>query len=149
MVKVLHASTTRHDDWDGPARYIRIVIHPDVESFRKAAARYSGGAFTEATGCFHPAPERWGEVDGEWVEKSDRHWAGVLRLVQGHSLNTEAVTHECVHAAATVYRMDVCMTINLGNGCRAREETLAYIVGDLTAQVVAALYAAGCYDEAE
>lgn len=142
---VLHASTSRHEEWGGPKRYVRVMLHPDVEHLRVAAARYAGGDFSQAAGCFHPAPDRWRSVDGEWVMVTDPHWAGVLRLAVGH-LGTEPVVHEVVHAAATIYRMDVRTIINLGNGCRDREETLAYMVGDLARSVVRALYAAGAYD---
>ena len=143
---VTHASTDRHAEWGGTRRYIRIVIHPDTPSLRKAATRYTGGDFTNAAGCFHPAPdrERYDEERDEWKQVTDPHWAGVLRLSRD-SLHTEAVTHECVHAALAIYRMDVAVVPNLGNGCGPREETLAYIVGDLTHSVVNALHAAGVY----
>lgn len=144
-VAVTHASTVDHDRWDGPKRYIRIAIHDTTAELQRAATRYRGGDFSNAGGAFHPADTvitTW--PDGSWADTADRHWAGLLRLSR-ELLSTEVVTHECIHAAAAIYRMDVMTTINLGNGCRHREETFAYIAGHLTARVCNALHDVGAW----
>jgi hypothetical protein len=133
-VTVLHASTTKHEWWGGPKRYIRIVVHETTPALQRAAARYRGTDFSNAAGCFHPAPERERFHNGEWTSVTDPHWAGVLR-VSKEWLDTEVVIHECLHAALAIYRMDVSTFVRLENGCGEREETLAYIAGDLTANV--------------
>lgn len=61
------------------------------------------------------------------------------------ALTTEIIVHECVHAAAAIYRMDVNTVMQLGDACNPQEETLAYIVGDLTKSVVNALHGAGAW----
>lgn len=145
MALVTHASTIDHDRWDGPKRYVRIVVHDTTDEMRRAATRYRGEDFGNAGGMFHPADTvivRY--PDGTWQDAADRHYAGVLRLSR-EFVSTEVVTHECIHAAATIYRMDVMTKIVLGNGCGEREETFAYIAGHLTARVCNALHDAGVW----
>ncbi len=141
MSLILHASTTRHDEWGGSKRYIRIIVHDTTAEFQKASMRYRPWVdWSKAAGSFSPAPDREKCNDqGEWILMKPLPWTGVLRLSR-EVLNFEVITHECVHAAAAIYRMDVKTTINLGYGCGPREETLAYIIGDLTASVAEALH---------
>lgn len=135
-----------HLDYGGPKRWFNVFIHPTLDHFRSAANRYSGGAFDGAIGCCHPAPVKaeYDEATDAWVDNSDPHWAGVIRFVDG-KLSTEVVAHEMVHAALVIYRMDVCTDVRLGNGCRGREETLAYITGDLIGAASTALHDAGVW----
>lgn len=148
MTEVIHAGTTRHADWGGQRRYIRIVIHDTIGDLQRAANRYrpASDGYRNAAGCFHPAPDRERYVNGEWVLVTHPNWAGVLRLARGH-IATEVVVHEMVHAASAIYRMDVAVRINLGNGCGPREETLAYIIGDITTQAVNVLHDAGAFED--
>lgn len=142
---ITHASTVDHDRWDGPKRYIRIVVHDTTDELRRAAVRYRGGDWTDAGGGFHPADVVLVEGDdGSLVDASHPHWAGVLRLSR-EFLTAEVVAHECIHAAAAIYRMDVATVINLGNGCRRREETFAYIAGHVIDLVSSALHEAGAW----
>jgi hypothetical protein len=143
---ILHASTTRHDEWDGSRRYVHIAVHNTDDDLRRAAAAYRPGAdWTDTAGCFHPADLRLRyDADGNAEDVSDPHYAGLMRLSREH-LTTEVVIHETVHAAATIYRMDVCTMIRLENGCGEREETLAYIVGDLSRAIVNALHDGGVW----
>lgn len=142
---VTHASTVDHDRWDGPKRYVRIAIHDTTDEMRRAATRYRDEDFSDAGGMFHPADTVYVQNnDGTFTDCADPHWAGLLRLSREY-LTTEVVTHECIHAAATIYRMDVVTTIVLGNGCGHREETFAYIAGHLIAQVTSALHDAGVW----
>lgn len=145
MTTVIHASTSRHAEWDGPARYIRIVLHETVADLQRAASRYRRNDFSNAAGCFHPAPAREHYDGTTWVNTTPKHWAGVLRLARDH-LFPEVVAHESTHAALAIYRVDVAAYVQLGNDCGRREETLAYIVGDVTANVTDALHQAGAWD---
>lgn len=141
MSLITHASTTRHTEWGGRCRYIRIVIHPTHQALREAASRFNGDDYSNAAGCFHPAPERFRiDKDGSETRVTDPHWAGTMRLTL-KEIDSEIVTHECVHAGLAIYRMDVCTDVRLGTGDNLRrEEQLAYIIGDLTAQVSNALW---------
>ncbi len=141
MALILHASTTRHVEWGGSKRYIRIIVHDTIDDFRKKAKAHSPDMdWSEAVGAFQPAPDLEDFDDqGYRLYLTPIHWTGVLRLSR-EWLNVEVVTHECFHAATTIYRMDVKTIIMLGKGCRDREETLAYIIGDLTAAVFDALH---------
>lgn len=144
---VLHlAQRHSHHRYGGPRRYFRVVIHPDADDFREAATRYAGGDFNGALGCCHPAPirERYDKATGTWTDVADRHWGSILRFVTGH-VHTEVVAHEVTHAALVIYRMDVHPDVRLGTGCHDREETLAYIAGDLMAAASTALHDAGVW----
>ena len=142
---ILHASTVDHDRWDGPKRYIRIAVHDTTHELQQAAKRYRGEDFSNAGGLFHPADTVYTILDdGTFRDDADRHYAGTMRLSREH-LTTEVVAHETIHAAATIYRMDVITTIVLGNGCSHREETFAYIAGHLISQVTNALHDAGVW----
>lgn len=151
MARVLHASTVRHELWGGGGRYIRIVVHDTTAELRAAAGRYRDDTlgWTDTGACFHPAPRRERLVDGEWVASTPRGWAGVMRLAREY-LDAEVIIHECVHASLTIYRLDVVQDVRLGDGSSSirREESLAYIVGDLTTEVLGALNRAGVYPPA-
>ncbi len=148
MPLILHASTDRHKEWGGLKRYVRIVVYDTTAELRVAAVRYRPNTnFSHAAATFSPAPDRERcNEEGEWILIVPPHWTGVLRFSR-EWLTTEVVTHECVHAAATIYRMDVVPTIILGPGCGYREETLAYIIGDLTAAVSDALCRGEVFEE--
>lgn len=141
MPLILHASTNDHDRWGGSKRYIRFIVYDTIAELQIAMARYRpDNNWSESAAVFSPAPDRercneW----GEWVSVTPLHWAGVMRL-SCELLNTEVITHECVHAGLAIYRMDVKSNVVLGYGCSDREETLAYILGDLTASVFDALH---------
>jgi hypothetical protein len=145
MTAVLHASTTRHAEWGGQARYLRIVLHDTTAAMQAAARRYRGGNWQGTGGAFHPAPVKERHDGTTWIRTEAPHWAGVMRLSRTY-LEAEVVAHECVHAGLAIYRMDVAGYVQLGEGCGRREETLAYIIGDVTAQVTGALRGAGAWD---
>lgn len=137
-------STARaHHETGGRRRWIRLVVHDTLAELRAAAdayrPEYGPDWWAPAVACFHPAPVR-SRVgpDGE-MEPIDTGFAGVLRFTR-ERLDTEVVAHECIHAALAVYRMDVTTFVHLGNGCGRREETLAYIAGDLIRGTVNALH---------
>lgn len=139
-MQTLHFSTHDHECWDGPKRWFRVFIHETVEELQTAARRYSPHIeWKNAYGCFHPVPLRERHVDGKWENASNSHFAGVIRLWAG-DVNAHVVSHEIVHAAAAVYRMDVRPVVSLGRECGIPEEDFAYIVGDLTASLAVVLH---------
>jgi hypothetical protein len=140
MSDILHVSTLRHEEWGGPKRYIRITVHDNLSEFRKAAQNYSPHEdFVGSVGCFHPAPTRERYVGKRWVDITDEHWGGVMRLAKGW-INLEVVAHESVHAAAAIWRRDVMPNLRLGEDCGPHEEMLAYMVGDISMGVYRKLY---------
>lgn len=71
-------------------------------------------------------------MDAITGEIRDGPYAGVLRLAAS-AVTAEIVAHELVHAALTIYRMNVHPNVHLGIGCYRREEQFAYIYGELYA----------------
>lgn len=118
----------------GPRRWIQVRIHPDVNHLRAAAhrtdPRLGQAGWDECHGCFQPHGVR---AVGE-IHDPPNGYAGILRLADGW-ITSEIVAHELVHAALQVYRMNVKADVRLGNGCRVREEQLAYIYGELFADM--------------
>lgn len=66
--------------------------------------------------------------------------AGVIRL-SAENLYPEVIYHELLHAACSTYRMNVDVELNLGTAYddMSREEDLAYIYGQLAADMDTAL----------
>lgn len=115
--------------------YLLAIVYDDLAAMRRAAERYNYGDLSQALGCWTPAPWRYRfNEDGSEVDTTYRPFAGVLRLARDH-ITTEIVAHELVHAAATLYRRKISRSVGLGDECGESEEALAYIVGDLLAQV--------------
>lgn len=120
------------------------MIHDSPEDLQQAARRYGRDVGDECPACVHPAPVRERLVNGEWVASNPATWAGVVRFSKGW-ITTEIVGHEMIHAALVIYRMDVCDDVRLGNGVGKREETLAYIAGDLIGAASTMLHDAGIW----
>jgi hypothetical protein len=120
----------------GTRRWVQVRIHPDAEHLERAAYRTSPARgrdwWTGSRGCFHTARFKGGE-DG-WPIWPPSGYAGILRLALGW-ITEEIVAHELVHAALQVYRMNVKADVRLSNGCGQREEQLAYIYGELAADM--------------
>lgn len=135
MTRWATVSTIRaQEETGGPRRWFRLVVHDTLVELREAAHRfrpeYGADWWTECAGCFHPAPLRR-RYDKDGTEHQiDTGYSGTLRF-SAELVTTEIVTHEVLHAALCAYRMDVTTYVNLGNGIGRREETLAYIHGDL------------------
>ena len=115
----------------GPRRWCWVRVHPDADHLRAAANRHRPGYgrdwWDDCCGCFQPAPY---PAEGKpWSP-----FAGTLRL-SAPDMNPEITAHELVHAAATVYRMNVTPHVRLGDGHIGfhREEDFAYIYGELYA----------------
>lgn len=123
----------------GPRRWCRVRIHATVEEMRihaqrlnpRVAVDVTGGGWDECFGCFQPVPH-WTHTDTGEISYAANGYAGVLRLAQDH-VTSEIVAHELVHAALQIYRMNVVPDIRLGGRCGPREESLAYIYGELYA----------------
>lgn len=117
----------------GPRRWCLVRVHDTVEQLRAAAHRtapwHGQDWWDGCVGCFQPSPVR---MDAETGAVIDGAYAGILRLAEGW-VSAEIVAHELVHAALTVYRMNVSADVRLGDGCRRREEQFAYIYGQLYA----------------
>lgn len=158
MPKIFHVSTNHHPMWKGPKRYIRILLYDTAEELRKAAVKehYNNDDAEplKAVGMFTPPPVRLvypGRNDTEAkliakgftkvqskvlltigeLDRTPKHWGGLMRLCIPH-LTHEVIAHECVHAAAAIYRMDITKMVVLGFGATQREEQFAYLTGDLT-----------------
>lgn len=140
---ILHASTATHEIWQGPKRYIRVIIHDTTEELQKAAKRYSGHDHVEdkTWACFQPCKQRLLVSKNKTVNLT-KHYAGIMRLSREH-FDTRIIVHECLHAAAHIYRMDCHTQVHLGDTCNYREEYLAHILDDLFNGVENALHNAG------
>lgn len=141
MTEIFYPTTKRHKEWGGPKRYFRLVLHDSTPELRIAANRYSlGNNFSQAAGVFHPAPNRefYNKARDKWIDKTDKHYGGIIRLSREY-FTYDTIVHECVHAGAAIYRMDVRTIVNLGNGCWEAEETFAYICSDIADSVCAKL----------
>lgn len=142
MTKILHISTHHQPMYDGPKRYIRVYVYDTVDELRKAAGRFSFNPSSSdpnrAIGMFSPPPTKEFYNGKQWIKTNYPHWGGMMRLCKEY-LCYEVVTHECFHAACSIYRMDIKTQINLSHGTFEREEQLAYIAGDLCAQLVTKL----------
>lgn len=131
-------SFTISTDRIGPRRWCWVRIHPDVEHLRDAGHRYRPASrprawWDECMGCFQPTCYDRNDTTGE-IRYPANGFAGVLRL-SAPDITAEIVAHELVHAAASVYRMNVTRTVRLGDGHTGfhREEDFAYIYGELYA----------------
>lgn len=147
MTLVFHASTDRHAMWNGPKRYLRIVVHDNLEKFRAAAEKFSPHMdWDHAAGAFHPSQkrEKWEPLLQRWVPTSSPHYAGIIRLSLSHT-EVEVVAHEVTHAAAHIYRENVDESGSLGDNCGEAEERFAYILGDLVASVTNAMHFRGVW----
>jgi hypothetical protein len=129
-------SFTISTDRVGPRRWWWVRIHDNVDQLREAAHRhrpwYGRDHWDDTCGCCHPL----GWLNGG---KGDQHWpangyAGVIRYSEDY-LTSEIVAHELVHAALWTYRMNVTGDVRLGRQCGGREEQLAYIYGELYADL--------------
>jgi len=135
-----------HNVYGGPRRYFHIFIHDDADEMRTAAEQYNGWPVDDAEAVCQPAPVRAiVNADGDITGRDNQaYFGGIIRFVKGN-VTTEIVAHELTHAALVVYRMDINPDVRLGNGCRLREEHLAYITGDLIGAASTVLHDAGVW----
>ncbi|MFF7293213.1 hypothetical protein ACFY9N_11845 [Microbacterium sp. NPDC008134] len=120
----------------GIRRQVWVHVYEDREEMAKAHQAHRGQEYD-------PAADIAGGVamGGFPWPRPDRTPIVVMRLWTGQ-LTTRTVAHESTHAAAAFFFMD-CIP---GWDSRARpylvgnHEPLAYMIGDLTSEVIAALY---------
>lgn len=141
-------SFTISTDRIGPRRWCWVRIHPTAQSLRAAAQQLNprvevddtGNGWADCYGVFQPPP-RYTEGDPGWAANG---YAGTIRLLEptvtvdddGDPLRAaEHAAHEVLHAAAQIYRMNVNRVLSLGNACGRHEEDLAYIYGELYADL--------------
>lgn len=116
----------------GTRRWWTVRIHPDVEHLRRAARRYHPTVdFSECAGACQAAV--WLDYStGEFARYGANGYAGVIRFALPY-VTGEVVAHELLHAAVATYRMNFEADVRLGEGVDEREESLAYIYGELYA----------------
>jgi hypothetical protein len=132
-------SFTISTDRIGPRRWCWVRVHDNVDQLRDAQHRLTPSGprgEMDSFGCFQSVPYRISYLtnpdgDGRWPANG---YAGTIRLAEGW-VTSEVVPHELVHAAAQIYRMNVARVVNLGEDCGDREEDLAYIYGELFADL--------------
>lgn len=118
------------------------MIYDTKEEMQDSANRYNGfKSEVDSWALFQASPyrEKYDEMKKKWVNVSDPHYAGLIRLHR-ERLYGEIISHECVHAAAHIYRMDIRKHVNLGPDCNQAEEDFAYLLGDLVGSVTNALH---------
>lgn len=140
--------STRHS---GSRRFVRVTIYPDAGSMRDAALRHSQreGYIREdeyymAHGVTHTIDVLHIGADGS--EKRSPT-AAHIRMYDG-ALGTGVLTHEVTHAALSIYNQD-CLKDGPVHEDMAREEILAYLIGDLTARIVNKIYEFGYYGKGD
>lgn len=133
-------------DYHGPKRWFWVRVYDGLGPLRKIANRVAPDhGYDECYGCVQEVtpwiPEDYdGDQDDLPVSElgfPDDGFAGVVRLA-AEWLYPEIVQHEVLHAAVTVFRMNVCQRPVLNgllDNTRDNEEYLAYFVGQLSADM--------------
>lgn len=135
-----------------PARWLWVRVYDTPEAMRKVAERCAPehDNYGNAVGCVQDITPMIEDEDlGTFQDDLpiDRLWfpesgcAGVVRLCADH-LQTEIIFHELAHAACTIYRMNVAQRVDLGarlDESRESEESYAYILGELSSQMLVGL----------
>lgn len=131
-------------------RWWWVRVHDTPHSLQEASYRhkpYEGRDFwgAETVGCCQPVRGVLEVGDDPDAPIGPLLWpanglAGVIRLCSDH-LYAEVIYHELLHAACSTYRMNREIHLDLGTGYESmqNEEDLAYIYGQLAADMDAAL----------
>ncbi len=136
-------------DSDDPAcrgRYIRLIIHPNEDDLRAAGTAYNKRRGSDqdlrgSAGLFQPTRfrSRYDRKAKAWVDTTTA-FAGIMRLADGY-LNSQVIAHESTHAALHVTRLHDWAkpgsdgNADFGDGCDAREEAFAYLLGGIAHEV--------------
>lgn len=139
-------------DWSRRRRSITVVVYDSHKAMIEATVRWHQGTKSEAHyQDTHAIVQTWKCVvvkpDGTDKETAD---LGFVRLYRG-ALGVGILAHECTHVASTIFYGDIGKIFpnrETSDAALEREEQLAYIVGDLMNQLVAALYRRGYYRKA-
>lgn len=127
-------------------KYLTVVIYENLETMRASADRWCRKTGTVSDNhnilgichCF----EKF-NVRNDVMTKSDE--CGIIRLSLPH-LRNEVFSHELVHAALHLYRLEerageeLLGQANFGDSIDPREEKLALIYGRLYSDFVAKMY---------
>lgn len=121
----------------GQRRSVLVHVYPDKAALLSAARAYGStvnehdtGAITHSFGYPFPAPE------------SMRHMA-LIRLHLGQ-LDTDTIAHEATHAAVHIYFGDCAYWDSRARAhMTGGNESIAYLIGELTGRIHAQLHAAG------
>jgi hypothetical protein len=123
-----------------------VFVYENVEDLREAATNYEKGrgtnkVYEDCLGICHPY-ERVIIEKGKSEVRHDN--AGIIRLSRGY-LSTEIVSHEALHAAFWIYRLDFGNkeNANFGKNCSQKEENLCHIYGQLFTNMTGKLYKHG------
>lgn len=129
----------------GPRRQVYVHVYDDREQLARAHNAMRGRGYE---------PERDGDIAGGvstslsngkpgfwWPDTPVDHAVNVMRLWT-EQLTTRTISHEAVHAAATMCFMDTMRGWNsrLRTFLIGDNEPMAYAVGDITADVIRELY---------
>lgn len=130
-----------------PLRWFRVRVYDTPEALRKVASRCAPEIdYSECVGTVQEItpwvpedtdPEKQDDLPVEVLGFPDNGFAGVIRLCADW-LYPEIVQHEVLHAAVTVFRMNICQRPRLEGllaETRDNEEALAYAVGQLSAEM--------------
>lgn len=133
--------STKHT---GQKRVIKVMIYETIEQLRRACRKRDGfyGVVQEpawyeqmaaTTNCIQAV-----QVDGD-SDPAEDDWRTyiTMRLSRDHMNGaTEIIAHEATHAAIYLFNHDVKNTLDE----LPDQETLCYLVGDITRKVVNKLY---------
>jgi hypothetical protein len=107
-------------------------VHATVVQLRAHAQRLNpSGGWDDCLGGFQPPPRYLHGDDPGWVRNG---YAGTLRFAEPY-VTSEIVAHELIHASLQIYRMNVDACVTLGSRVTEKEENLAYIYGELYAEL--------------
>jgi hypothetical protein len=129
--------------YGGPRRTVRIVIHATHALMLAAARRTTPVDWDDDTaGCCHPVglDQVYSPATDSYRWRFDSpHPMAIIRM-HAAAVTAEILVHELMHAAAVIYRRDVCRDIRLGTGESSleREEILAHLLSELTARATVA-----------
>lgn len=122
----------------GRKRTIQVCIYDTVKELREAADKHNKRIGNTETGLdkahgLCQSLERVFVYDSGRIRRTPT--AGFIRLYKP-ALKTGIIAHEATHMAVAIYKQDVQKTIPDMD----REETLCYLVGDITSQIVRGIY---------
>lgn len=119
--------------WSGPRRWWTVKIYPNLTSLRAASARFD--PTTDFSRCYACCQTQMFIVDADTGERRFGHrgYTGVLRFSRTE-LRSDLITHELLHAAMSIYRINFSRDIRLGKRIASlQEERICYIFCELYA----------------
>lgn len=126
--------------------WFHVRVYDDVDELRAACQAHSPApdAYAGTRGAFQATAFTVHTTDDGIVDVPAGRYAGVMRLMW--DATGEEVAHEAVHAAAALVGRQSYVRLDFADDdSMPREETFAYTVGQVTAQVAAALHDLGAW----